>query len=77
MKSPSHDVQVLIVDDNGSNRRVLVEMLRKWGMKPTAVDGGEAALQLLRERKSPGIAFGLVMLDAEMPGMDGFAVAGD
>jgi CheY-like chemotaxis protein len=69
------DLPVLIVDDNGSNRRVLVEMLCKWGMKPTAVDGGEAALQLLRERKGPGIAFGLVMLDAEMPGMDGFAVA--
>lgn len=47
----------------------------KWEMKPTAVDGGEAALQILHERNATGMAFGLVMLDAEMPGMDGFAVA--
>ncbi len=44
-------------------------------MKPTAVDGGEAALEILQERNATGTAFGLVMLDAEMPGMEGFAVA--
>jgi len=50
-------------------------MLRRWGMKPTAADGGEAALQILKERNTTGATFELIMLDAEMPGMDGFAVA--
>ena len=68
------DLPVLIVDDSASNRRVLVEILSNWGMKPTAVDGGEAALQILQERNEAGTAVGLVMLDAEMPGIDGFAV---
>ena len=66
---------VLIVDENASNRRVLVETLRRWGMKPTAADGGEAALQILKEQNTTGATFELTMLDAEMPGMDGFAVA--
>jgi CheY-like chemotaxis protein len=69
------DLPVLIVDDSESNRRVLLEMLGHLGMKPTAVNGGEAALRIIKERDAAGSAFGLVMLDAEMPGMDGFAVA--
>jgi hypothetical protein len=35
---------VLVVDDNATNRRVLGEMLTNWGMNPTLVDGGRAAL---------------------------------
>jgi signal transduction histidine kinase/CheY-like chemotaxis protein/HPt (histidine-containing phosphotransfer) domain-containing protein len=66
---------VLVVDDNATNRRILVEMLRNWGMKPTAVGSGDAALELLRQAKDAGDPLPLVLLDAHMPGMDGFTVA--
>ncbi|MBP3954499.1 response regulator [Gemmata sp. G18] len=67
---------VLIVDDNGTNRRILIEMLRNWRMHPVAVDGGQLALDALREAAGRGEPFPLVLLDAMMPEMDGFAVAG-
>ena len=69
------DLQVLIVDDNGVNRRVLQDLLIRWKMRPTVVDSGAAALRALAdasERKQP---FALVLLDANMPEMDGFEVA--
>jgi signal transduction histidine kinase/DNA-binding response OmpR family regulator len=65
---------VLIVDDNGTNRRILEEMLRGWNMKPVAVESGRAALAALHQAASRGQPFALVLLDAMMPGMDGFMV---
>ncbi len=72
------DVQylpVLIVDDNATNRRVLQEVLTNWQMKPSSVDGGQAALSALRQAKDAGNPFALVLLDMQMPVMDGYTVA--
>jgi len=69
------DLHALIVDDNSTNRRVLQGMLTRWGMRPTAVDGGRAALQALEIAKSTGHPFPLMLLDAQMPDIDGFALA--
>jgi CheY-like chemotaxis protein len=69
------DLHALIVDDNFTNRKVLTGMLTRWGMKPTAVEGGEAALQALEVAKSTGRPFPLILLDGHMPGMDGFTLA--
>jgi two-component system sensor histidine kinase/response regulator len=66
-------VRVLIVDDNSSSRRVLESMLLRWDMKPALASGGPEALEQIREARSAGRPFGLVITDAEMPGMDGFA----
>jgi len=68
------DLPVLIVDDNEVNRRIFREMLTRWGMKPTAVDSGAAALKALAEAPHQN-PFALILLDANMPDMDGFAVA--
>ena len=69
------DLPVLIVDDNSTNRRVLVEMLSAWGMQPTAAEGGRAALQALEIAKNAGRPFSLILLDGQMPEMDGFTLA--
>ena len=66
---------LLIVDDNATNRHMLLKTLRKWSMEPTAVNGGQEALDLLRERAAAGNPIRLVLLDAQMPGMDGFETA--
>ena len=65
-------LEVLVVDDNGTNRRVLEEILRRWHAKPTAVDGGAAALVELRRAAAAGRPYRLVLVDAMMPDMDGF-----
>jgi CheY-like chemotaxis protein len=70
-----HGLRVLVVDDNASNRRILEEMLRNWHLDPLVVDRGEAALLALRRAAAEGNAFPLVLVDAVMPGMDGFQVA--
>ena len=68
-------LRVLVVDDNATNRRILEEMLQKWEMRPKSVDGGKAALEEMEAAHSAGHPYPLVLLDGNMPGMDGFAVA--
>jgi anti-sigma regulatory factor (Ser/Thr protein kinase) len=57
------DLSVLVVDDNSTNRRVLRDLLTRWGMKPTTVESGRAALRALETAKSMGNSFPLVLLD--------------
>ena len=68
-------VPVLVVDDNATHRRILEEVLTRWRMKPTAVEGAQAALEALHRRAKTGEAFRLILLDAQMPEMDGFSLA--
>jgi len=63
------------VDDHATNRRILEEVLIHWGMKPTVVEGGKAALAALEQAARAGTPVPLVLLDAHMPEMDGFALA--
>ena len=69
------DIPVLVVDDNASARRALVGMLQRLGMRPEAADSGAAALEVLERAVKEGAGFELVLLDARMPDLDGFAVA--
>jgi signal transduction histidine kinase/CheY-like chemotaxis protein len=69
------DLAVLVVDDNAVNRRMLNDLLLRWKMKPTTVASGSAALKMLRDANEKGRPFALVLLDANMPTMDGFEVA--
>jgi signal transduction histidine kinase/DNA-binding response OmpR family regulator/streptogramin lyase len=68
-------VPVLIVDDNRTSRTVLAEMLRAKGMKPLAVESGEAALATLEQARAAGRPLPLAILDSQMPDMDGFTLA--
>ncbi|MBM4087944.1 MAG: response regulator, partial [Planctomycetes bacterium] len=67
--------RVLVVDDNATNRRILEETLRSWGMEPATAASGCEALRLLRESRAAGAPFRLVLSDAHMPEMDGFMFA--
>jgi two-component system, sensor histidine kinase and response regulator len=69
------DLPVLIVDDNSTNRRILQEMVLGWKMKPTVSSGGLQAVEFLQQAAAQGAPFALVLLDSQMPGMDGFHTA--
>jgi two-component system sensor histidine kinase/response regulator len=66
---------VLVVDDNSTNRWILAEVLTHWGMRPTVVATGEAALEALDRASKDGTPFSLVLLDYQMPGMNGLELA--
>ncbi len=70
-----HGLPVLVVDDNATNREILVEMLTRWRMKPTAAADGLAALAEMDRAAAAGRPFALILSDAQMPGMDGFTLA--
>lgn len=69
------DLPVLVVDDNATNRRILEEILNKWRMHPTCAPGGSEALELMNESGNGGLSYPLVLLDGQMPIVDGFEVA--
>jgi two-component system, sensor histidine kinase and response regulator len=68
------NLPALVVDDNFTNQRILQEMLSHLGMKPILADGGESALTTLERLKIEGTNLPLILIDAHMPGMDGFAL---
>ena len=69
------DTKVLVVDDNATNRRILEELLNRWGMRPLMASGGEVALTILKDAAAKGAPIPMVLLDAQMPDIDGFTVA--
>ena len=62
-------VRVLIVEDDPAQRRILEEMVRRFGCDPMPVDGGHKALEVLKSQSGGTIE--LIILDLNMPGMDG------
>jgi signal transduction histidine kinase/DNA-binding response OmpR family regulator len=72
---PLAQLSVLIVDDNAVNRRILQQQVSRWGMIPTCVANGAAALEALTQANDANHPFRLVLLDANMPDRDGFWVA--
>jgi two-component system sensor histidine kinase/response regulator len=71
------DLPVLVVDDNETNRLILLEMLSAWGMQPSAADGGRTALEKLTRASEAGRPFRLVITDMQMPEMDGITLSGE
>jgi two-component system, sensor histidine kinase and response regulator len=66
---------VLVVDDNSTNRKILMETLRRWGTVPAEAAGGFQALELLRAASRDGRPFRLILADVQMPGIDGLEFA--
>ena len=66
---------LLIVDDNATNRRILLEMTNAWGAEPFAVGSGPEALEALDKAAQSGKPFGVAIIDGQMPDMDGFVLS--
>jgi CheY-like chemotaxis protein len=66
--------RALIVDDNATNCRILELMLNRWGMASASVTSGAAALESMSAAGEAQPAVTLLLVDCEMPGMDGFTL---
>jgi signal transduction histidine kinase/CheY-like chemotaxis protein len=64
-------LHVLVVDDNETNRKILREQLRSWGADATCVASGQQGIEELSARHGAGDAFQLVIMDMQMPDLDG------
>ena len=69
------DLPALVVDDNATNLRIFEETLVGWGMRPTLAAGGQQALAALGKVTGKKNAYPLILLDSQMPELDGFSVA--
>jgi signal transduction histidine kinase/DNA-binding response OmpR family regulator len=69
-------LRAMIVDDNEVNRRVLHEQITSWGMRNGSLSSAGTVLDALRAAKRSGDPYQFVLLDYQMPGMDGAEVAG-
>lgn len=67
--------RILLVDDNSTNRRVLRLLLDSWGCRATVASSGSEGLETLRNAVATGEPFDFLLLDVQMPGMDGMQVA--
>jgi light-regulated signal transduction histidine kinase (bacteriophytochrome)/DNA-binding response OmpR family regulator len=67
--------RVLVVDDNRTNRQILRNQIAAWKMQVGSAASGAEALERLRAAVREGLPYDIVLLDVQMPEMDGFAVA--
>jgi CheY-like chemotaxis protein len=63
-----------VVDDNATNRRILHDILAHWHMKPVVKESGPEALSTLEQARGTESPYSLIIVDRNMPDMDGFAV---
>ncbi len=64
---------VLVIDDNATNRSIFSRYLNAWGMRCHCVENGESALKVLVEARLQHKPYSCVIVDRQMPGLDGLA----
>jgi CheY-like chemotaxis protein len=69
-------MRVLAIDDNATNRKVIPHYLAGWGVRCSLSSGASEAIDILRAAADAGECFDLVLLDFQMPEMDGGTLAG-
>ncbi len=70
-----HNLRVLVVDDNATNRQILRHQIFAWKMQRGSAASGHEALRILRAAAESGEPFDVALLDMQMPEMDGLALA--
>jgi signal transduction histidine kinase/CheY-like chemotaxis protein len=66
------DMSALVVDDNATNRRILIDLLSSWGMQTTATANGVEAAQVVSQATRP---FSVALIDMNIAGTSGIDVA--
>jgi len=66
---------VLVVDDNATNREILVTQFNAWSMWAEESASASTGLEAIRRAYDAGYPFQVVVVDMQMPGMDGAALA--
>ena len=69
---PKEDIRVLIAEDNLINQKIAISFVKKLGFNPEAFVDGKQAVEALRKRSSEGKPFHLVLMDCQMPELDGY-----
>lgn len=75
LEEQSFGLRVLAVDDNQINRKILMENLKLWKCECSEAGNGDAALKALRDAANAARPYDLVLMDYQMPGMDGVEAA--
>ncbi|MCG8909355.1 hybrid sensor histidine kinase/response regulator [Pseudomonas sp. DP-17] len=75
LDGPLQGARLLVVDDNQTCRKVVVQQCSAWGMNVSAVSSGKEALAQLRTKAHLREYFDVVLLDQDMPGMTGMQLA--
>jgi len=65
---------ILIIDDNEVNRSILSEQMASWNFDSAAASSGQEGLAVMRKASANGVKLDLVILDYQMPKMDGAEV---
>ena len=73
--APLSGRRVLVIDDSATNRRIVRGMLGPAGLHVGEAEDGDAGLSALQRAAASGTPYDLAILDAQMPGLDGFALA--
>jgi len=69
------DLQVMVVDDNATNRQILCQQILAWKIQTTNAASGDEALTMLRAAATEGKPYAVALLDIKMSEMDSLALA--
>ncbi len=69
---PTKTKRAIVVDDESDIRAAIKDVLEKRGFEVTVCDSGLACIRTLEKARDEGKAYGIIVLDISMPGMDGF-----
>ncbi len=70
-----HSLRVLVVDDNATNRRTLKHQLERWKFRSGVATDAAEALTQMRVAAAENDPYAVVLIDMQMPGMDGMTLA--
>ncbi len=70
-----HNLRVLVVDDNATSRHTLQHQLERWRFRSAIATDAADALTQLRAAAAENDPYAIVLLDMQMPGMDGLTLA--
>ena len=71
-KVPREELRICIAEDNPINQKIAVSFVKKLGIKSEAYSDGQQAVEALRQRSKDHMPFHLVLMDVQMPVLDGY-----